>query len=57
MNHTDAEKIASPPALSSKLERVPQNYTILDQRIFITLSARLRGERDGVRWVSLWFKS
>ena len=42
-------KITSPPALSSKLERVPKNYTIVDQRVSITLSTRLLGERDGVR--------
>ncbi len=46
------EKITSPPALSSKLERAPKNYTTTDRRVFITLSTRLWGERDGVRGVS-----
>ena len=29
--------------LSGKLERVPKNYTIVDQRVSITLSTRLLG--------------
>jgi len=48
----NTEEIASPPALSSKLERVPQNYAPVDQRGCITLSTRFWGERDGVRGVS-----
>jgi hypothetical protein len=42
------QRTPSPPALSSKLERVPKNYTIVDQRLSITLSTRLlRGEGRG----------
>jgi hypothetical protein len=37
----DAEEITSPPALSSKLEREPKSYTIMHQRVSITLSTRL----------------
>jgi hypothetical protein len=45
----NTEEIISPPALSSKLERVPKNCTIVDRSVCITLSTRLWGERDGVR--------
>src|SRR6266404_1047733 len=48
----DAEEIASPPALSSKLEREPKSYAIVHQRGSITLSTRMWGERAGVRGVS-----
>src|SRR5436190_17966034 len=37
------------PALSSRLEREPKSYTIMHQRVSITLSTRLCGERAGVR--------
>jgi len=43
--------MSSPAALSSKLEREPNSYAIVDQRVSITLSTRLWGERDGVRGV------
>ena len=43
VHHRDTEKITSPPALSSKLERVPKNYTIVEQCVSITLSTRLWG--------------
>ena len=45
----DTEEITSPPALSSKLEREPKSDTLEDQRVSITLSTRLWGEREGVR--------
>jgi len=45
----DSEENTSPPALSSKLEREPNSYAIVDQRVSITLSTRLWGERDGAR--------
>jgi hypothetical protein len=55
LNHREitenTEEITSPRALYSKLERVPKNYTILGQRVSITLSTRLWGERDGERGV------
>jgi len=48
----DTEENTSPPALSSKLEREPKSCTIMHQRVSITLSTRLWGERAGERGVS-----
>jgi len=42
--------MTSPPGLSSKLERVPNNYSIADQGVSITLSTQ-GGERGGERGV------
>jgi len=39
--------MTSPPALSSKLERVPNNYSIADQGVSITLSTQSGGEGRG----------